>query len=436
MKARIKELQNDYETRMMKKRDTEDNDLVAKIDTLIVIGNGFDRWQGLDTSYSDFHRYYLEHRDEILKKLHIKKHIYASPSDAEGEKMNEEWSDVEVVFTDPFEPCELEADFWNSFESSLGEIDAERINLFFGKDRAGLRSLNRAVRNAKRILTEAFCGWVASITIDQQKQSDYHFGKNCVFINFNYTETLEKRFGIPESDIYHIHGLASDPKSIVFGHNKHPQVPDMFFRKLGGRFGGLYQIEEMLYETDKHCQDNIQLLCMYLALRGVACEEIKDIYVLGQSMSPVDLEYFDFLMRCSKVNPEEREKDDPIEQEIEQENDWFDTIEYVVDTVGYGREDSSKAFEAMIRRQRREQAEKNRLYEKGFYKMIGKAMPPKGEAIQPQTRIADAKWHVAFYGERDRTWKEYVMKELGCTNFELYSSIDECLNSLQGHCKN
>lgn len=62
---------------MMKKRDTEDNnDLVAKIDTLIVIGNGFDRWQGLNTSYADFHRYYLEHRDEILKKLHIKKHIY------------------------------------------------------------------------------------------------------------------------------------------------------------------------------------------------------------------------------------------------------------------------------------------------------------------------------------------------------------------------
>ena len=53
-----------------KKQPTE---RLPQIDTIVIIGNGFDRWQGLNTSYADFQTYYHEHSDEILKKLHIKK---------------------------------------------------------------------------------------------------------------------------------------------------------------------------------------------------------------------------------------------------------------------------------------------------------------------------------------------------------------------------
>ena len=52
------------------------------INTLVLIGNGFDRWQGLNTSYSDFQKYYLAHRDEILKKLHINEYYGAAGSSA------------------------------------------------------------------------------------------------------------------------------------------------------------------------------------------------------------------------------------------------------------------------------------------------------------------------------------------------------------------
>ncbi|MBQ3291522.1 MAG: hypothetical protein IJH43_04010 [Mogibacterium sp.] len=44
------------------------------IDTLIIVGNGFDIWQGLKTSYSSFQQYYYDHIDDILKQLHLKKH--------------------------------------------------------------------------------------------------------------------------------------------------------------------------------------------------------------------------------------------------------------------------------------------------------------------------------------------------------------------------
>jgi hypothetical protein len=32
-----------------------------------------------------------------------------------------------------------------------------------------------------------------------------------------------------------------------------------------------------------------------------------------------------------------------------------------------------------------------------------------------------------IYRERDKKWMEIVMREFGCRNFELYSSIDDCL---------
>ena len=35
------------------------------IDTLIIIGNGFDIWQGISTSYDDFEKYYIAHLPDI-----------------------------------------------------------------------------------------------------------------------------------------------------------------------------------------------------------------------------------------------------------------------------------------------------------------------------------------------------------------------------------
>lgn len=42
-----------------------------KIDTLVIIGNGFDIWQNLNTNYFQFKQYLLSHLDEILEALQI-----------------------------------------------------------------------------------------------------------------------------------------------------------------------------------------------------------------------------------------------------------------------------------------------------------------------------------------------------------------------------
>lgn len=405
--------------RLKRKKDNKP----VKVDTIVVIGNGFDRWQGLNTSYADFQTYYHKHLDDILRKLHIKKHSFISKDGT-----TEKWSDVELIYGDPFDPGELEDQFWNNFENALADIDSERINLFFGKEKNNLKKMRKSLRNAKIILTEAFCGWIASIPMSE-KEAGYRFGDNCVFINFNYTDTLQKRFRVEERKVFHIHGKSSDKKSIIFGHNRHPQEPECMLAMLGGRFQGLYFIDEILYEMDKHCQDNIQILCMFLALNGVMSGEIKDIYVLGQSMSPVDIEYFDFLMRATSISSGES-SEETCEEEFEaldKMDELTHRMQYVIDEVGYHNRASESAVNSMERKLNKEQNARNERFLKEFMKILGK--PTTGivdtESVNP--RVENAKWHISYYGDEDKRWKEIVMKELGCRNYEMYSSIDECI---------
>ena len=41
----------------------------SKYKKLVLIGNGFDRWRGLPTSYNEFRNYYLTHIEEVMHEL-------------------------------------------------------------------------------------------------------------------------------------------------------------------------------------------------------------------------------------------------------------------------------------------------------------------------------------------------------------------------------
>lgn len=414
----------------MRKRKHNRTDL-PKIqkDTLIVIGNGFDIWQGLHTSYAQFQAYYLAHRDAILKKLHKKGYTVF---DEDGTSF--EITDVEIVYGDPFDPSDLDDTFWGTFETSLADVDAERINLFFGKEKSDLRDLKRSVKNASRILREACCGWIASMVIEP-RTSPYDFGENCLFINFNYTDTLLKRFQISPEDEFHIHGEASDKDSIIVGHSNHPQQPVAEMLRLGGRFRGLYLIEELLYETDKHVHENIGMLSMFLATHGVNPPDIKDVYVLGHSMSPPDIEYFIFLMSATQIHTSTQPETDLEElDDLDPMEEFHARISYAVDRYGYQHGEKQvdlRQEQIVMRRLELEQNTQREWMEKQFFRAMGMGRHwhrLKGDMLPVQEpRTEDAMWHLSYYGETDKTWKEAVLKELGCKRYELLPTIDACL---------
>ncbi|MBR3601167.1 MAG: hypothetical protein IKL49_02445 [Lachnospiraceae bacterium] len=403
---------------------------MGKKDTLVIIGNGFDIWQGYRTSYLEFQKYYLKNRDNILKKLHIKKHVYI---DEDGQKT--ELTDVEIIYGNPFNPNELEDEFWGTFETSLDDIDAETINAYFGKDAKGLRNMRKSIRNANRILKEAFCSWIKEVHIESSK-SQYDFGDNCLFINFNYTDTLVKRLGIKEDDEYHIHGEAKDKKSIIFGHASHPQLPEQMLYKMGGRFRGLYYIEEILYYTDKHVEDNMQALCMFLAVHGTYAQDIKHIYVLGHSMSLPDIQYFMFLNDATKI-PDEEEKDNEDDiNDYDETDELFQRLQYAVNHTGYSLEDEDieeEQKQAVIRQYQKEQKDRNNEYEKMFVNIMKKKckIDISQNIVTTQERKEDAMWHISYYSENDKIWIEEIMGLIGCKNFCMHSTIEECIQKFR-----
>lgn len=440
---------------------------MKKVDTLIIIGNGFDIWQGLDTSYDKFEDYYHKHLDEILSKLKIKKYkAYGK----DGEIVH--YSDVELFYGNPFQPDKLSHDFWYTFEASLDKLDDQQLNLYFGKTRDGLKGIKRSAKNARRILTTAFCDWISTIRIDE-KDTGYRFGDNCLFINFNYTDTLRKRFHVDKTREYHIHGEATDKSSIIFGHATHPEYPLSQLYRMGGRFRGLYYLEEALYNADKHVEDNYTNLCMYLALQGISVSDIKNIYVLGHSFGEADIGYFRNLINATQGN------EVFLEEITEEEKLYMDHLDFAgmmnlniqyaihhreralgIRPISYPKlekldvkmfqvaEDSYYRMQekeqyrleaaAVHRRFLEEQALRDARVEKRFLKTFRRVLKNNSCGRYEKKHLYNhvdsrsiseekVKWHISYYSSDDKERIETVMKDLGCRNYQLYPGIDECI---------
>lgn len=449
---------------MFKRKEAKpQNSIVPVKDTLIIVGNGFDIWQNLPTDYSRFETYYYEHLDDILKKLRIKKKkVYGKDMkpalDESGNPIA--FSDVELLYGDPFDPdTRLSHGFWHRFEDSLDKLDAQGLNAYFGKEDDELEEMRQCARNANRILRQAFCDWVASINIDD-RDAKYQFGDNCLFINFNYTDTLVKRFHIKKINEFHIHGEAADPESIIFGHATHPEYPFQGLYRLGGRLRGLYFIEDILYNTDKHVEDNIGALHIFLAMHGVQPGQIKKIYVLGHALGASDVDYFRHI-----VNTTQGLVEDPEAGLSKQERSYLDhmdpmekfhmNIQYAVHQ-GYrsmgiipdayppiikGDEESERQLrlEAAVvhRRFLAEQYARDLQLNKAFLKMLRRArrrggkLPrlraPKDEKTELPTKDSYPQWHFSYHSDEDKIRIETAMQKLNCQNFALHPTIDECL---------
>lgn len=172
--------------------------------TLYIIGNGFDRYHEIPSDYRDFGKY--------LKK--VAPDIYC---------------EVEEYF------C-VDNQFWWEFEEQLAYFDAdtavENASCFLVPYAAEKWSdsyhhdyqyeLSRIVNAVSLSMRNYFAEWVRQLPIPAMgtlSGMPLPLDKNARYLNFNYTQTLQQTYGIPKSQILHIHGNASNPRDqIVLGH--------------------------------------------------------------------------------------------------------------------------------------------------------------------------------------------------------------------------
>lgn len=240
--------------------------------TLYIIGNGFDLYHGVPSSYWHFRNYVETKNTDLFDAL-------------------ERY----------FNPDQL----WSNFEATLADLHTDHI-----LDEAGNYYENYGAENwsdafhhdyqyeiSERIklvtieLKKIFTEWVLSLNIPLHRDNMLQLNREEIFLSFNYTPTLSKLYKVNPTNITYIHNEAkSEDSELLLGHGVNPgQFPergseDQDIRITEGQelvdqyFLDSYKPVYKIIEEKKQFFDSLQ--------------QIKEVNIYGHSMADVDLPYF------------------------------------------------------------------------------------------------------------------------------------------------
>lgn len=272
--------------------------------TLYVIGNGFDLYHQIDTYYSSFGLFLQEKYPDFYKNL--ARYLYLPNLDEQDKESlkNPLWSDFESSFT-RLDTEELLEDFkdYMASPSDKGFTDGDWV------------TYNNEVKKIVDILTVKLRGCFREFiySIKYPASSSPHHLKlehAARFLSFNYTDTLERYYNIKQNKILYIHGKAErNDSKLILGHgvppakleNKRLKPPDYLkpkhaqvwqYENLEGYdysyVLGMEEANQYFIKSFKNCERIIEEnKAFFDGLSGV-----QTIYVLGHSLSNVDMPYF------------------------------------------------------------------------------------------------------------------------------------------------
>lgn len=270
---------------------------------LFIIGNGFDLFHDLPTTYCDLREYFtrpIEYNDWIgatpdayyLNPIVVMDNLIMNTV-FEDWKISEKGVAVNINKSAPLNKLEnkiLEKKgipvvdrifLWSDFEGVLGRIDFSK---YLKDEEYGSNS----IKNAFESLQSAFPKWINSIDINNtipnsnfKKLIDY---TQDLFLTFNYTKVLEKIYNIPAENICHIHGKCGE--KLIFGHSGLNEEKFLNKNAISGFEDFAEEIFNDFIKEDK------------MILRGhrnffECLDDVEEIYVMGFSFSSCDLRYID-----------------------------------------------------------------------------------------------------------------------------------------------
>jgi hypothetical protein len=302
---------------------------------LYIIGNGFDLFHGVRSSYYAF-------RDYIKK---TNKSLFC---------------DLELFFD-----CK---DFWGDFEANLASLSRDKImqqvdlmlelnmttydqdnddfsySEYFSSIEFGTEVIERVTEGLMR----CFKKWIEALNFQNGALELFEklLEHSALYINFNYTEFLESLYGISKSQILYIHGDRRDKKKeLILGHGKTPQQSfeewyrmhkneDRFQDYRYGKKGRRYKNDDLTYLTyflKDETKGNWRNAIRYYAADNAAgtieayydksakkvqkviydnayffnsLKDIQRVTVIGHSLSIVDQPYFKQIIDAN-TNPQE-----------------------------------------------------------------------------------------------------------------------------------
>lgn len=265
---------------------------------LNIIGNGFDLYYGLPTSYYYFGCYLIETDIDFYHEL----------SEMYGFLLGR--YDNPIAHNTVYG---VEDTFWKDFEEHLGCMEESWLENTLVDD-LGLEVDDaidlemRQVDNSKEI-KDKLQEWIKNTVNTKEnfeiinremrdKADEIHFEVKDCFVSFNYTDTLVKVHGIEKSRIYHIHGNWSDD-DLIIGHGNNDAIRRL--KDEARQYDGYeFDQESRNRGTELRCKlDNLVALrkdtgrcwngckCFLDGLRTIPDE----IHVYGLSFGNVDIPY-------------------------------------------------------------------------------------------------------------------------------------------------
>lgn len=255
---------------------------------LYVIGNGFDLWHGIPSSYAQFKEYVRQHDRELFDA--IDRYLPAE----------EDWSDLEsaLAYVDVDSIIDDLGHFMPAY-SAEDWSDAGHHDFQY--------EVAQVVQHLSSVLRARFSKWIRSLVIPTPGTATGRLkgiDVNAVFLTFNYTSTLGTLYAVPDTHVLHIHGEARlQDSELILGHAWDPAQR----RSLNDR-SDIEDIDTRLMEahdildgyfskTFKHSEQLISENQPFFDQLGA----IKTVYVLGHSLSDVDLPYILALLKVPSV---------------------------------------------------------------------------------------------------------------------------------------
>lgn len=260
---------------------------------LIICGNGFDAHHGLNTSYDGFKEFLLN-RDPVIKSK------YEELVHFNG--IDNYWNDVEKSLGSVNFSELLSDTIFENYPDMMSDSDSRWYNIS--------TQMECYVSFSKKLTGVMLYQWLSNIDLKQVQVdnvlNDLFIGNNNKFITFNYTNVLEKVYGIDTDDVFHIHGnivnlsnLSTDEEirnELKFGNNSNDAkiiTSDLIKSHENDEYynisilPAIHHIEEYCENTYKDIEKNIPKLQQY-----VSNYIFDEIYIMGHSLNEIDDIYY------------------------------------------------------------------------------------------------------------------------------------------------
>lgn len=262
---------------------------------LFVIGNGFDTAHGLQTKYSDFRSFVCKKNRKIFNIIEQAEIEYNKTKKTACD-LSENWSYFEEIlgYTD-FQQINKEETVAIKEalpqEKTQGENEKENfIKVFDEKSSKIFENNTYVLKETDKLFSE----WIEGIEIPKSHQKCLKFNPTDKFLNFNYTITLEKLYGIEEVKHIHINQCTNKKYKYIFGFKEpDPEVnPDQKKNSLRNNFTRFTGLEK---ETGTVKNEFIKPVYSIIDEGKVdyGKNEIKEIYFWGFELAEVDKPYIE-----------------------------------------------------------------------------------------------------------------------------------------------